>query len=47
MLRCSIGIAVPEKEMVIVRLGEKRGEKKGMHLQDVYDLVDAGLGICE
>ena len=39
-------IVVPEKEMVIVRLGEKRGEKKGMHLQDVYDLVDAGLGVC-
>ena len=40
-------IVVPEKELVIVRLGEKRGEKKGMHLQDVYDLIDAGLGVCK
>lgn len=40
-------IVIPEKEMVIVRLGEKRGDKRGMHLQDVYDLADAGLGICE
>jgi CubicO group peptidase (beta-lactamase class C family) len=39
-------IVVPSREMVIVRLGEERGEKKGMHLQDVYDLVDAGLGVC-
>ncbi len=39
-------ICVPEKEMVVVRLGEKRGEKKGMHLQDVYDLIDAGLEVC-
>lgn len=38
-------IVIPEKEMVIVRLGEKRGEKRGMHLQDVYDLVDAGLAV--
>src|SRR5688572_21411417 len=40
-------IVIPEKEMVIVRLGEKRGKKKGMHLQDVYDLADAGLGVCK
>ncbi|MBK0401356.1 serine hydrolase [Adhaeribacter sp. BT258] len=40
-------IVIPEKEMVIVRLGEKRGQKKGMHLQDVYDLIDAGLGVCK
>ncbi|KAA9333817.1 serine hydrolase domain-containing protein [Adhaeribacter soli] len=40
-------IMVPEKELVIVRLGEKRGEKKGMHLQDVYDLADAALGIVK
>jgi CubicO group peptidase (beta-lactamase class C family) len=38
-------IVVPEKELVIVRIGEKRGEKKGMHLQDVYDLTDAGLAV--
>ena len=40
-------IVVPEMEMVVVRLGEKRGEKKGMHLQDVYDLLDAALEICK
>ena len=40
-------VVVPEKEMVVVRLGEKRGEKKGLHLQDVYDLLDAGLGVCK
>lgn len=40
-------IVVPEKELVVVRLGEKRGEKKGMHLQDVYDLLDTGLGVCK
>ncbi len=39
-------IVIPEKEMVVVRLGEKRGDKKGMHLQDVYDLTDAGLAVC-
>ena len=40
-------IVVPEKELVIVRLGEKRGEKKGMHLQDVYDLTDAALAVSQ
>jgi CubicO group peptidase (beta-lactamase class C family) len=40
-------IVVPDKKIVIVRLGEKRGEKKCMHYQDVYDLVDAGLGVCK
>jgi CubicO group peptidase (beta-lactamase class C family) len=40
-------VVIPAKEMVLVRLGEKRGEKVGMHLQDVYDLVDAGLVVCK
>lgn len=40
-------IVIPEKELVVVRLGEKRGEKKSMHLQDVYDLTDAALEIVK
>ena len=33
--------------MVLVSLGEKRVEKKGMKLKDVYDLIDSGLGVCK
>jgi CubicO group peptidase (beta-lactamase class C family) len=39
-------IVIPDKKLVIVRLGEKRGEKKGMHYQDVFDLADVGLAVC-
>jgi CubicO group peptidase (beta-lactamase class C family) len=36
-------IVVPEHKMVIVRLGEKRGERVGRTFKEVYELVDAGI----
>ncbi|HSI89719.1 MAG TPA: serine hydrolase, partial [Adhaeribacter sp.] len=40
-------VVIPELRTVVVRLGEKAGEKRGMHLQLAYDLVDAGLAGCK
>lgn len=36
-------IMIPEKNIVIVRLGKKRGEKVGAHLVEVYQMIDFGL----
>lgn len=34
-------IIIPEKEVVIVRLGEKRGQRKGHHPSEVMKMIDA------
>lgn len=34
-------IVIPEKEVVIVRLGKKRGERKGHHFSEVMVMIDA------
>ena len=34
-------IVIPEKEVVIVRLGKERGEKTGQHLTEVFTMIDA------
>ncbi|MDZ4667232.1 MAG: serine hydrolase [bacterium] len=37
---------IPEKKMVVVRLGHKRAEKEGDELpKDIYDYLDMGLGM--
>lgn len=36
-------ICIPQKDMIIVRLGKKRGTKAGPHFQEIYDMVDEAL----
>ena len=36
-------VVIPEKNVVIVRLGKKRGQKVGQHLIEVYQMIDYGL----
>ncbi len=39
---------IPEKNMIVVRLGHKRAEKKGDELpSDIYDYLDMGLSMCK
>lgn len=38
-------IMIPEKNVVIVRLGKKRGQKVGAHLVEVYQMIDFGLSL--
>jgi len=33
-------IVIPSKQVVIVRLGKKRGEKAGNHYKEVFDIID-------
>jgi CubicO group peptidase (beta-lactamase class C family) len=33
-------VVIPSKEMVIVRLGKKRGEKERQHFKMVFEVVD-------
>lgn len=34
-------VVIPEKEIVIVRLGKKRGQRKGRHPSEVMEMIDA------
>lgn len=36
-------IVVPDKEMIIVRLGKNRGEKRGNHYSDLFSYIDGAL----
>jgi CubicO group peptidase (beta-lactamase class C family) len=36
-------IVVPEKKMIIVRLGHKRGKKQGEHVEEVFTMVEEAL----
>lgn len=36
-------IVIPEKNLLVVRLGKKRGEKVGEHLKEVYAFIDEAV----
>ncbi len=36
-------IVIPEKKIIIVRLGKKRGEKAGKHYQEIFTMIDEAL----
>ncbi|OYU96955.1 MAG: serine hydrolase [Bacteroidetes bacterium B1(2017)] len=39
---------IPEKKLIIVRLGHKRADKKGEELpEDIFDYLNLGLGMCK